>query len=555
MAGETDGGRLVLMSTHGPGSSRNARESLATPRDLTRIADRLDSAAVGRPDAFVWAFKSGTSVMRADEPLRPGDVTVTTSKVGGEVVVERLFPVLAVLRNQPDVAGLLEVNWRGDGWDNIVLLDDPIVLTPPAPFAELDEAFDIRPGAMFAAKFIHASLDDFLAAARDVASGHPRLRQALLGLLARAHVLSAIEEYDQLGEDAFLEHYGFHRPKEYWLEHEGRRYASKAIVGAAVGRIEGQTPLRASEFSGGEATVAKALEQLGFVVSRDASTGKQPQRNPKWTWSEEVLLLEGYLRHGLVHAGTAEARVLSDELRRLKVHSHKARGTDFRSAAEVARRLVELSRAAPHFDGEPGWFDYHDQAIWERLDTDLDTISELAAVVRGGAIIGEVDTDGTVTLVAPRPRKQAARKTATAPDPNIEGGSTTTTTKVRKGQSKLRDYLLAQIGPVCLFTGEGPRQALDAAHLYSFAESQTHDVYGAALMRADLHKLFDRREKTLPRPLISINPESWTVWVHPDVRQYEAYGLLHDTEARGEWKDHIAIEYLHIHFRQAIEGA
>ena len=114
MAGETDGGRLVLMSTHGPGSSRNARESLATPRDLTRIADRLDSAAVGRPDAFVWAFKSGTSVMRADEPLRPGDVTVTTSKVGREVVVERLFPVLAVLRDQPDVAGLLGINWRGD---------------------------------------------------------------------------------------------------------------------------------------------------------------------------------------------------------------------------------------------------------------------------------------------------------------------------------------------------------------------------------------------------------------------------------------------------------
>lgn len=283
MAGETDGGRLVLMSTHDPGSSRNARESLATPRDLTRIADRLDSAAVGRPDALVWAFKSGTSVMRADEPLRPGDVTVTTSKVGGEVVVERLFPVLAVLRDQPDVAGLLEINWRGDGWDNIVLLDDPIVLTPPAPFAELDEAFDIRPGTMFAAKFIHASLDDFLATARDVASGHPRIRQTLLGQLERTHVLSAIEEYDQLGEDAFLDRYGFHRPKEYWLEHEGRRYASKAIVGAAVGRIEGQTPLRASEFSGGEATVASALKRLGFTVRRTKAVDRQSGESSSWT--------------------------------------------------------------------------------------------------------------------------------------------------------------------------------------------------------------------------------------------------------------------------------
>ena len=383
----------------------------------------------------------------------------------------------------------------------------------------------------------------------------PQSARDWLDQLERENVLAAIAEHDGLGEEAFLAKYGFARAVTYWLEYSGRRYSSKAIVGAAVGMLPDGKPLAASDFSGGEGPVTSVLHRLKFDVVLDGSDAPHASRNPKWTWSEEVLILEGYLRHGLVHAGSAEARALTDQLRELKVHSPKARGTDFRSAAEVARRLVELSKAAPNYDGEAGWFDYHDQAIWERLDTDLDTISELAAVVRGGAIIEDVDTDGTVTLVAPKPRKQAARKGATAPGPNIEGGTTTTTTKVRKGQSKLRDYLLAQIGSVCLFTGEGPRQALDAAHLYSFAESQTHDVYGAALMRADLHKLFDRREKTLPRPLISINPESWTVWVHPDVRTYEAYGLLHETEARGEWKDHIANEYLHVHYRQAIEGA
>jgi hypothetical protein len=80
-------------------------------------------------------------------------------------------------------------------------------------------------------------------------------------------VLAAIEECDRLGRDAFLEKYGFGRARNYYLVYRGRRYDSKAIVGAAYGfQYPSRGALQSGEFSGGEQTVQAQLERLGFVV-------------------------------------------------------------------------------------------------------------------------------------------------------------------------------------------------------------------------------------------------------------------------------------------------
>jgi len=77
----------------------------------------------------------------------------------------------------------------------------------------------------------------------------------------------AINEFDELGRQAFLDKYGFDEAKTYYLLHEGRLYDSKAIVGVAHGYEHPEAgPLRASDFSGGEATVEKKLEELGYEV-------------------------------------------------------------------------------------------------------------------------------------------------------------------------------------------------------------------------------------------------------------------------------------------------
>jgi len=97
----------------------------------------------------------------------------------------------------------------------------------------------------------------------------------LSDLTNRNAVLSAIAEYDAIGQSAFLAKYGFAQARRYYLKHDGRLYDSKAIVGAAYGyQFPDRGPLAASEFTGGEATVRPLLEGLGFtVVEIDEAAG------------------------------------------------------------------------------------------------------------------------------------------------------------------------------------------------------------------------------------------------------------------------------------------
>lgn len=90
---------------------------------------------------------------------------------------------------------------------------------------------------------------------------------SLSALTDRSAVLSAIAEYDELGREAFLARYGYSPSRAYFLEHDGKHYDSKAIVGVAVGKqLPTEGPLRADQFSGGDATVRAKLESLGFHV-------------------------------------------------------------------------------------------------------------------------------------------------------------------------------------------------------------------------------------------------------------------------------------------------
>ncbi len=60
---------------------------------------------------------------------------------------------------------------------------------------------------------------------------------ALADLTESAAVLRAIEEFDALGRQGFLDKYGFGPSREYFLRHDGSLYDSKAIVGAAYGYL------------------------------------------------------------------------------------------------------------------------------------------------------------------------------------------------------------------------------------------------------------------------------------------------------------------------------
>ncbi|MFJ7211232.1 YDG/SRA domain-containing protein [Amycolatopsis sp. NPDC098790] len=77
------------------------------------------------------------------------------------------------------------------------------------------------------------------------------------------HVLAAIDEFNELGREAFLSKYGFAEARQYVVSHQGQEYDSKALIGAAHRFAQGRA-LRPAEFSGGVKTVGARLLDLGF---------------------------------------------------------------------------------------------------------------------------------------------------------------------------------------------------------------------------------------------------------------------------------------------------
>ena len=86
-----------------------------------------------------------------------------------------------------------------------------------------------------------------------------------LSAITRPAVLSAIEEFDDVGQEAFLRRRGYAEARNFRLVHRGHFYDSKAITGVAHGYATSYF-VNNSEFSGGLATVADCLNNLGFVV-------------------------------------------------------------------------------------------------------------------------------------------------------------------------------------------------------------------------------------------------------------------------------------------------
>ena len=88
---------------------------------------------------------------------------------------------------------------------------------------------------------------------------------AFWDVVTEHHVRQAVAEYDRLGQDEFLAHYGFGRATGYLLIVDGKAYDSKAILGVAY-RLATGKPMSPHDFSGGVHGAAGVLRRLGFDV-------------------------------------------------------------------------------------------------------------------------------------------------------------------------------------------------------------------------------------------------------------------------------------------------
>ncbi|KQW61502.1 DUF3883 domain-containing protein [Variovorax sp. Root411] len=90
-------------------------------------------------------------------------------------------------------------------------------------------------------------------------------------LQSPAAVQAVLDEFVRLGRTAFLARYGFGKSRDFMVRDakSGQLCDSKAVVGAAFGhQFPEEGPLKAADFSGGEATVVPKLQRLGFEVVR-----------------------------------------------------------------------------------------------------------------------------------------------------------------------------------------------------------------------------------------------------------------------------------------------
>lgn len=91
-------------------------------------------------------------------------------------------------------------------------------------------------------------------------------------------VRQAMVEFDRMGRSAFLQHYGFGKARDYVLQEAGRSYDSKAIVGVAFRyQFPDRGSLKSADFTGGENTVQRKLEELGFTVERIGEAWSRPE--------------------------------------------------------------------------------------------------------------------------------------------------------------------------------------------------------------------------------------------------------------------------------------
>jgi 5-methylcytosine-specific restriction protein A len=212
-----------------------------------------------------------------------------------------------------------------------------------------------------------------------------------LGDLTAASVNAALNEYDNVGGEAFRAKYGFGPARDYFVIRDGKQYDSKAIAGAAHGYLPGRTPLGHETFNGGEATAVRQLRRLGFHVP--------PQRSPAWVRDEVILACDLVAQNDWHYLTPDDAGVieLSGLLQRLPFHPMDVRSDTFRNTNGVARKTVDIATHHPDYKGGQTKGGAIDEVVLQEFLDEPEKMHEIAQALRQAI----ADDSVTELLLAP----------------------------------------------------------------------------------------------------------------------------------------------------------
>ena len=152
--------------------------------------------------------------------------------------------------------------------------------------------------------------------------------------------------------------------------------------------------------------------------------------------------------------------------------------------------------------------------------------------------LADSDPDGQVLLILVEGEEarvwQAclARANESAPSPSVAEPTPRygdpILVRPRIGQGIFRVAITEVYSGACAVTGEHSLPALEAAHIRPFGDGRPHDISNGLLMRADLHRLFDRGYLTVaPDARIEISSR-----LKADFHNGKSYYPLHGEESR-----------------------
>ncbi|WP_406093232.1 HNH endonuclease [Kitasatospora purpeofusca] len=166
------------------------------------------------------------------------------------------------------------------------------------------------------------------------------------GAISRDDILKTLQEYDELGRQAFLDLYGYKEARKYLILHDGKAYDSKAVAGVAHKHQHGR-PLACGELSGGLGHAVEWLKREGFRIGAS--------RSPKWTRDELILACDVVARNNWQGLSASDPRIaeLSDLLQLLAAYPPEQRATEYRNRNGAAYKTLNIASFHPSYQGNP----------------------------------------------------------------------------------------------------------------------------------------------------------------------------------------------------------